>query len=58
MGTKRPGRGHSGRGWAGRGGLYASLYEEQFEGGRVQARCADGDVMADGTVRERVPEPA
>jgi ATP-binding cassette subfamily B protein len=41
-----------------RGGLYASLYEEQFEGGRVQARCADGDVMADGTVRERVPEPA
>jgi ATP-binding cassette subfamily B protein len=33
------------------GGLYASLYEEQFEGGRVQWRCPDGDVMADGTVR-------
>jgi ATP-binding cassette, subfamily B, bacterial len=41
-----------------RGGLYASLYEEQFEGGRVQARCADGDIMADGTVRQRTPEPA
>jgi ATP-binding cassette, subfamily B, bacterial len=40
------------------GGLYASLYEEQFEGGRVQARCADGDIMADGTVRQRVPELA
>ena len=41
-----------------RGGLYASLHEEQFEGGRVQVGCADGDVMADGTVRERAPEPA
>ncbi len=37
------------------GGLYASLYEEQFEGGRVQARCTDGDVLADGTIREREP---
>jgi ATP-binding cassette subfamily B protein len=37
------------------GGLYASLYEEQFEGGRVQARCTDGDVLADGTVRQREP---
>jgi ATP-binding cassette subfamily B protein len=36
-----------------RGGLYASLYEEQFEGGRVQAHCTDGDVLADGTVRPR-----
>ena len=35
-------------------GLYASLYQEQFEGGRVQWRCPDGDVLADGTVRERV----
>ena len=26
------------------GGLYASLYNEQFEGGRVQWRCAGGDV--------------
>lgn len=37
------------------GGLYASLYEEQFEGGRVQARCTDGDVLTDGTVRQREP---
>jgi ATP-binding cassette subfamily B protein len=41
-----------------RGGLYASLYEEQFEGGRVQWRCADGDVLADGTVRQRVTQSA
>ncbi|HST65888.1 MAG TPA: ATP-binding cassette domain-containing protein, partial [Mycobacteriales bacterium] len=31
-------------------GLYASLYREQFGGGQVQARCADGLVLADGTV--------
>jgi len=35
------------------GGLYASLYQEQFEGGKVQWQCAGGDVMADGTVRHR-----
>jgi ATP-binding cassette subfamily B protein len=34
-------------------GLYASLYNEQFEGGRVQWCCEGGDVMADGSVRER-----
>jgi ATP-binding cassette subfamily B protein len=39
------------------GGLYASLYEEQFEGGQVHWRCPDGDIMADGTVRAR-PQPA
>ncbi len=39
-------------------GLYASLYDEQFEGGRVQWRCPDGDVMADGTVRTRAAQPA
>ena len=33
------------------GGLYARLYEEQFEGGRVEARCADGVVFTDGTCR-------
>jgi ATP-binding cassette, subfamily B, bacterial len=33
-----------------RGGLYASLYREQFGDGQVQARCADGLVLADGTV--------
>jgi len=40
------------------GGLYASLYQEQFDGGRVQWRCPDGDVMADGTVRQRVEQSA
>ena len=39
------------------GGLYASLYTEQFEGGRVQWRCPDGDIMTDGTVRPRDPQP-
>jgi ATP-binding cassette, subfamily B, bacterial len=41
-----------------KGGLYASLYDEQFEGGRVQWRCSDGDVLVDGTVRERVTQSA
>ena len=40
------------------GGLYASLYQEQFEGGRVQARCCDGDILADGTVRPLQAQPA
>ena len=40
------------------GGLYASLYQEQFEGGRVQWRCSDGDVLVDGTVRERASQSA
>jgi len=40
------------------GGLYASLYQEQFEDGRVQWRCPDGDVLSDGTVRQRVAQPA
>ena len=40
------------------GGLYASLYNEQFEGGRIQWRCDGGDVMADGTVRKREAQPA
>jgi ATP-binding cassette subfamily B protein len=39
------------------GGLYASLYQDQFEGGKVQWRCADGAIMADGTVRHRQPQP-
>ncbi|MFF5289367.1 ABC transporter ATP-binding protein [Paractinoplanes globisporus] len=38
------------------GGLYSSLYQEQFDGGKVQWRCPDGDVMADGTVRHRQPQ--
>jgi len=36
------------------GGLYAALYDEQFDGGRVQWRCPDGDVLTDGSVRQRV----
>src|SRR5579859_1640902 len=40
------------------GGLYASLYQEQFEGGKVQWRCPDGDILADGTVRQRETQPA
>ncbi len=40
------------------GGLYASLYQEQFEGGNIEWRCADGDVLADGTIRHRQTQPA
>jgi ATP-binding cassette subfamily B protein len=32
------------------GGAYRSLYEEQFDGGRVETRCSDGVVRSDGTV--------
>jgi ATP-binding cassette, subfamily B, bacterial len=35
-----------------RGGLYASLYSEQFAGGLVEARCDDGVVLASGDVVE------
>jgi ATP-binding cassette subfamily B protein len=42
-----------------RGGLYATLYREQFGAGQVQARCSDGLVLADGTViPARAPDPA
>jgi ATP-binding cassette, subfamily B, bacterial len=41
-----------------RQGLYATLYNEQFEGGRVQWCCEDGDIMADGSVRKRETLPA
>ena len=33
-----------------KGGLYASLYEEQFDSGRVEANCEDGIVLANGKV--------
>jgi ATP-binding cassette subfamily B protein len=33
-----------------RGGLYAQLYAEQFGGGAVEARCADGVRFTDGKV--------
>jgi ATP-binding cassette subfamily B protein len=39
-------------------GVYASLYQEQFDGGKVQWQCAGGDIMADGTIRHRQPQPA
>ena len=33
-----------------RDGLYASLYDQQFGGGRVEAHCRDGLVLSSGTV--------
>jgi len=41
-----------------RGGLYATLYNEQFEGGRVQWCCEGGNVMVDGSVRKWETLPA
>ena len=38
-------------------GLYARLYDDQFEGGRVECRCEDGVVLCDGTI-ERFEEAA
>jgi ATP-binding cassette subfamily B protein len=32
------------------GGLYASLHQQQFQGGMVEARCDDGLVLASGDV--------
>src|SRR5690348_931200 len=40
------------------GGVYASLYQEQFEGGKIQWRCPDGDILTDGTIRQRETQPA
>jgi ATP-binding cassette subfamily B protein len=37
------------------GGLYATLYEQQFRGGAVEAECEDGVVMASGEVVRRPP---
>ncbi|MFW2384071.1 MAG: ABC transporter ATP-binding protein [Acidimicrobiales bacterium] len=34
-------------------GAYAELYQEQFHGGEVETECADGFVMADGSVKSR-----
>ncbi len=31
-------------------GLYARLYEEQFDSGRVECRCEDGIVLTNGKV--------
>jgi ATP-binding cassette subfamily B protein len=38
-----------------RGGLYASLYAEQFGGGTIEARCDDGVVLSDGAVLPHDP---
>ena len=40
------------------GGVYASLYQEQFDGGRILWQCAGGDIMTDGTIRQRHAQPA
>ncbi|WP_149205037.1 ABC transporter ATP-binding protein [Actinotalea subterranea] len=42
----------------GAGGLYARLYAEQFGGGRVEARFADGVMFTDGVVLPQHPTPA
>ena len=38
-----------------RQGLYARLFEEQFDGGRVEARCEDGIVLASAKVINAEP---
>lgn len=40
------------------GCVYTSLYQEQFEDSKVQWRCPDGDIIADGTIRHRQTQPA
>ena len=37
------------------GGLYARLYEQQFQGGEVEAECEDGVVMSTGEVLRTPP---
>jgi ATP-binding cassette subfamily B protein len=41
-----------------RGGLYARLYAEQFAGGQIQARCANGVVFRDGYTLPSGAQPA
>ncbi|HSK91462.1 MAG TPA: ABC transporter ATP-binding protein [Euzebyales bacterium] len=38
-----------------RGGRYAQLYEEQFGGGEVEARCSDGIILPSGRVMTNAP---
>ena len=38
-----------------RGGAYAQAYEQQFQGGRVEAVCEDGMVLASGEVVAATP---
>ena len=37
------------------GGLYANLYHEQFDGGRVECHCLDGIVLSDGRLVAPIP---
>jgi len=39
-----------------KGGLYASLYEEQFKDGFVEAQCEDGFVLASGKILSRATD--
>lgn len=39
-----------------RAGLYARLYEEQFQGGDVECYCEDGVVLSDGNILYPEPE--
>jgi ATP-binding cassette subfamily B protein len=43
-----------------KGGLYARLFTEQFAGGKVEARCADGVLFSDGEtlISGRTTDPA
>jgi ATP-binding cassette subfamily B protein len=41
-----------------RGGLYASLYQQQFGGGRVEAHCSDGLLLASGEAVSEAPVKA
>jgi ATP-binding cassette, subfamily B, bacterial len=41
-----------------RGGLYAQLYQQQFAGGLVEARCEDGVVLSGGDVVALSPTPS
>ncbi|HZA24477.1 MAG TPA: ATP-binding cassette domain-containing protein, partial [Dehalococcoidia bacterium] len=38
-----------------RGGLYAGLYQEQFQGGSVECQCQDGVVMTNGRILLNIP---
>ena len=40
------------------GGVYSPPYQDQFEGGKIQWHCPDGDILTDGTIRHRQPQPA
>ena len=40
-------------------GLYANLYTDQFDSGRIEAHCEDGVVFSDGSIANaEKPEPA